>query len=72
LSASASGSKAVTFGTAFDVGITPNVVVTATSALYNCNVSASDRNGFTYGVRHVDNTSTSNTVTVYWIAMATS
>lgn len=72
LSASASGSKAVTFGTAFDSGVTPNIVVTATSALYNCNVSASSNTGFTYGVRHVDNTSTSNTVTVYWIAMVTS
>lgn len=72
LSAAASGSKAVSFGTSFDVGVSPNVVVTATSSFYNCNVSARDKDGFTYGVRHIDGTAASTTVTVYWIAMATS
>jgi hypothetical protein len=70
--AAASASKAVTFATPFDVGVSPNVVVTATSSFYNCNVSARDKDGFTYGVRHIDGTAASTTVTVYWIAMATS
>lgn len=70
LSSAASGSKAVTFGTAF--GSAPNVVVTADAAVYNCNVSATSTSGFTYGVRHIDGTSASTTVTVYWIAMVTS
>jgi hypothetical protein len=70
--AAASASKAVTFATPFDVGVSPNVVVTATSSFYNCNVSSRDKDGFTYGVRHIDGTAAATTVTVYWIAMATS
>lgn len=72
VTASASGSLAVTFATAFSAG-TPKIIAcqadTANpSAVWHVAVANKTNTGFTINVRHIDNSSVSVTVKVDWWA----